>query len=155
MRVLPGSAVAIAGAMLLAGCGSSRPAGTTTTGVSLASPRAQQIALARSSSPLFAIFPAKPGERTCTIPGGGMRRAPLRGICMTHIRPARTHEPELIVTFMEVWPRVPCPRGGDCLNSVLLHTWSVRETEPIVTTGARLRVWPSQQSGAPAPQYYK
>ena len=161
MRVLAGTAVAIAGVILAAGCGSSRTAATTTTtatnaGVSLASSRAQQIALARSSDYLFSIFPAKPGEKRCEIPGGGMRTTPLRGVCATSIRRAQTHEPELIISFTEKWATPPCRSGMECiLHRTFHHTWRVLETEPIVTQGARLHIAATQQSGSTAPQYYK
>lgn len=146
------------------GCGSSGPKRIprfttppeTTAGVSLESPRTQQIALARDSNPFFSIFPVKPGSEKCVIPGGGMRTTPLRGVCATRIRAARTHEPELVVSFTEWWLDPPCPPGMACVMAVWRHhTWRVRETEPMVTTGARLRVWPALQSGSPAPQIYK
>jgi hypothetical protein len=163
MRIAAGTVVAIAGVVLAAGCGSSRPAAITTTttttsssGVSFASPRVQQIALARNSNALFRIFPAKAGSTNCEIPEGGVHFKPLRGTCVTSIRPAQSREPELIVSFTETWPMPKCGRGLYCpVFPTPRHTWLVRETEPIVTAGARLRVWPSEQSGTIAPQYYK
>jgi hypothetical protein len=35
------------------------------------------------------------------------------------------------------------------------HTWQVIEGEPLVTTGARLRILATRERGATAPQYYK
>jgi hypothetical protein len=161
MRVLARTVGVIVGATLAAGCGSSRTATTTTTattssGVTLTSPRVQQIALARASSDLFSIFPARAGTKRCTIPGGGLRTTPLRGNCTTRIRYADTHEPELLVSFTETWAPAPCPPGAFC--PVLIpqhHTWTVVETEPIVTTTAHLRIAATRQSGSTAPQFYK
>jgi len=157
MRVLAGAIVLI----LAAGCGSSRTAAprittTPSAGGSLASPREHQIALARASDVLFSIFPAKPGAKSCVIGGGGFRTTPLRGVCSTSIRRAQAHGPELIVSFTERWAYQPCRSGTECvLEHTFHHTWHVLETEPILTQGARLHIAATQESGAPAPQFYK
>jgi len=163
MRVLAGSILVIAAAVLVAGCGSSRTVTVTTTstttssGVTLSSPRVQQIALARASSDLFSIFPARPGTKNCTIPDGGPRgTTPLRATCTTRIRHADTHEPELLVSFTETWGPPPCPPGAFCpLLTTQHHTWTVVETEPQVTATAHLRIAATRESGSTAPQFYK
>ncbi|HLX33320.1 MAG TPA: hypothetical protein VKR79_11240 [Gaiellaceae bacterium] len=122
----------------------------------MGSPRVHQIALARASNRLFAIFPAQPGEKRCGIPEGGVHFRPLPGTCTTSIHAAATHEPALLVTFTEKWQFPPCPRGEYCAFSrTAHHTWQVIEGEPIVTATARLRIVATRQSGATAPQYYK
>ena len=160
MRVLAGTVVAIAGVILVAGCAGSWHTATgpaPSSGASPAPTRVQPIALARSSSDLFSIFPAKPGTKNCRIPSGGPAGVkPLRGVCTTSIRYPRTHEPELIVSFTEMWAPRGCKEGMACVAQLAFqHTWTVRETKPVVTAGARWRVWPSEQSGATAPQYYR
>jgi hypothetical protein len=159
MRVAAGMIVVIAGMVLAAGCGSSGKAPTTTTssGVSLASSRAQQIALARASNDLFSIFPAHPGTRSCEIPEGGVHFKPLTGTCFTRIRPGKTHEPTLLVSFTEYWSLGPPCRAGEACALIrsYRHTWRVIEAEPMVTEAARLRIAATQQRGSTAPQYYK
>jgi hypothetical protein len=158
MRDVGALVAVLAGAIvLIAGCGSSRTATTTTTsGVSLASSRAQQIALARSSNDLFSIFPERSATKPCGIPEGGVHFKPLRGTCRTSIRVAATHEPALLVAFTETWPVPTCPPGAFCpVMPVPKHTWTVVEGEPVVTTGSHLRILATRQSGTIAPQYYK
>lgn len=160
MRVLAGTIVAIAGVILAAGCGSSHtaapPTTTTTAGLSLTSPRVQQIALARNSSDLFSIFPAKPGVKPCAIPAGGVRFRPLHGYCRTSIRVGRTIEPRRVVSFTEVWSWPPCKDGRFCaIQRPSQHTWRVIEVEPMVPEGAGLRIAATWQGGSTAPQYYK
>lgn len=163
MRALKAAVGGAVGSLLLSGCALSGQRPTTqyttppetTAGVSLESPRVQQIALARASSDLFSIFPAKPGTGRCGIPAGGVRLKPLPGMCTTRIRAAATHEPALLVTFTERWT-FRCARGADCVAAwALHHTWTVVEGEPVVTAHSRLRILATRQSGATAPQYYK
>jgi hypothetical protein len=164
MRATRTAAAAIAGALALSGCAGSRPKQTThptttlpttTSQVSLASPRTQQIRLARASNQLFSIFPATPGTTTCLIPAGGLTARHLHGTCQTTIHPDRhKHEPAIIVTFTESWVRpVQCPPGAECVDLPLHHAWTIIEGEPIVTTGASLHVVATHSSGAPAPQF--
>jgi hypothetical protein len=152
MRALA-AAVALSAGVVLAGCAGSSPKLTahyttppeTTPGVSLESPRVQQIQLARASDPrVFGIFPARPGRKRCAIPEGGvhLKAAFFHGICTTSIHAAPTHEPALVVTFTETW------KAGR-------HTWRVIEGEPLVTAGAKLHVLATHTSGATAPQYWK
>ncbi len=163
MRAPAGIVLATAGVLVSAGCGSSHtaapttaPTTTTSSPVTLASPQAQQVALARRSDGLFSIFPARPGTKRCTIPGGGLRTTPLRGTCTTRIRAAGTHEPALLVSFTETWGPPPCPPGARCPYLVPQHhTWTVVETEPIGTATAHLRIAATRQSGPTAPQFYK
>jgi len=160
MRAIAAPIVVITGVLLAAACGSSgtaAPTTTTTSGLSLASPRVQQIALARTSNDLFSIFPASPGKKNCAIPEGGVHQKPgtLAGICATSIRREDSHEPALIVTFTETWT-FACPPGAFCpLRRPLSHRWQVIEGEPVVTSTSRLRVLGTRESGAPAPQSYK
>jgi hypothetical protein len=162
MRALPAAAAVVSGVLLASGCAGSGPKPSTqyttppetTAGLSLESPRVQQIALARRSNRLFAIFPAQPGEKKCGIPEGGVHFKPLRGTCATSIRSAATHEPALIVAFVEEW-RFSCPRGGDCLDATQRHTWEVVEGEPVGTPSSHLRILATRERGATAPQYYK
>lgn len=158
------AAVAVSAGSIVAGCAVSgpKPAAhyttapeTTSSGVSLDSPRVEQIRLARASNRLFSIFPAEPGRKTCGIPEGGAHFKPLRGTCLTSIHSAKSHEPTLIVTFIERWDN-GCPQtsdAGPCAPA--MHRWQVIEAEPVVTTTARLRVVATRSSGATAPQYYK
>jgi hypothetical protein len=142
--------------LLVTGCAGSGPKPTahhtsrpeTTGPVSLESPRAQQISLARASNRLFSIFPGRPRTKKCGIPEGGAHFKPLPGRCETSIRFAATHEPALIVSFTETW-RTSMP------SRAVHHTWQVIEGEPLVTTGARLRILATRERGATAPQYYK
>ena len=167
MRASAAAIVAGAAVLVASGCAGSGPRLTahyttppeTTAGLSLESPRVQQIRLARASNPrIFSIFPAVPGRKTCGIPAGGAHRKPLLlpATCETSIRSAATHEPALVVTFTERWRFPPCPRGADCLNRLLLHsTWQVVERVPMVTTTSGLRVIATRTSGATPPQYWK
>ena len=152
--------------LVAAGCAGSGPKPTahyttppeTTAGISLQSPRVQQIALARASNPqVFAIFPKAPGRRKCGIPEGGLHKKPLLlpGVCETSIHSAPTHEPALVVTFTEKWQSPPCPRGSDCLNHIVQSSWHIIEGEPLVTPTARLHVLATRTSGVPPPQSYK
>lgn len=162
MRALASTLVLL---FVASGCAGTGPKPSTqyttppeTTGVlSLESPRLQQIALARRSNDLFSIFPAKPGSKTCEIPEGGVHFQPLTGTCSTHIRPGDTHEPTLVVSFTEYWTNSPnCPGLRACSKiESFHHRWRVIEAEPMVTQGARLRIAATQESGSPAPQYYK
>ncbi|MDX6481874.1 MAG: hypothetical protein QOG85_2384 [Gaiellaceae bacterium] len=147
------TALAAAMALAVAGCGDAHTAPPTTTAPSV-TPSTHEIALARSSNGLLSIFPAKPGEKTCAIPEGGIHFQPLRGTCSTSIRWADTHEPELTVTFTEKWPR--CLPADDCVaGGTLHHTWQVVEGATMVTASSPLHVLATRQSGATAPQYYK
>lgn len=158
MRALLGTVVAIAGATLAAGCGSSGTAPTTTvgSGTAVMSPQAQKIALARGSNGLFSIFPARPGRKTCAIPAGGLRTKPIMGMCSTSLRRGRTHEPAWIVSFTEYWTVGPrCPPGDHCgPTHGFQHTWRVIEAEPVITPGARWRIAATRESGAIPPQLY-
>jgi hypothetical protein len=161
MRALAPTVAVGAGLLLAAGCAGSRPTThyttppETTAGLSIESPRVRQIALARASNRLFAIFPARPGTKRCGIPEGGVHFKPLPEICMTSIHAAPTHEPALIVTFTERW-RDGCPQSSDAGPcSPARHTWRVIEGEPMVTTTTRLRIVATREDGATAPQYYK
>jgi hypothetical protein len=160
MHVLAGTVVAIASAILATGCGSSGTAPTTThSGVTLASPRAQQVALALASNRLFSIFPARPGAKSCEIPEGGVHVhfKPLTGTCFTRIRHGRTLEPTLVVSFTEFWTvGPPCQPGEACaLIRSYQHTWRVIEAESMVAGVPRLRIAAIRQRGSTAPQYYK
>lgn len=109
--------------------------------------------MARSSSPLFEIFPGVPGEKTCAIPAGGITAINVQGTCRTIVRPAPTHEPSFTVTFTETWS-FECPPGTMCpLRLPLHHTWTFLEGTPVSTPGAPLRILARTQSGLPAPQY--
>ena len=125
MRVLAGVFIAVG--LLAAGCASNQSAARTTgTGVSLMSPRAEQIARARASNDLFSIFPANPGEQPCRIPEGGVHFKPLRGECRTSVHESRIHEPRWVVSFTETWKFPPCPPQDDCLSvRFFRHTWRV------------------------------
>jgi hypothetical protein len=152
IRVAAGTVLAVAAVILGASCGSSRaqrPATTTTTSpkVALVSSVARQVALARSSSSVFSIFPAEPGAKACRIPEGGLSPRLLGGVCVTSIRYGHTHEPDVIVSFTEKWPYTPCPRGVFCADSAWKHhTWRVSETGPSIAV--------TDETGSIAPQYY-
>lgn len=156
VRAIATVAAVICSILAAAGCGGSGRHHTTTppttsSGCCDASPTGAQIQLARSSSPLFSIFPAAPGETACVIPAGLGR---LRGTCRTSVRPARTHEPAFIVSFTETW----MSRVGKCspfcpVPFRLYHTWTILEGEPVVTTGSRLHVYATHSRGARAPQF--
>lgn len=126
---------------------------TTSSGCCDASPTGAAIQFARSSSPLFSIFPAAPGKKACLIPAGGLTFFNLHGTCRTIVRPARTHAPAFIVTFTETWVTV-CPPGADCpLRRRLHHTWTFVEGGLPGTPGAGLHILARRQSGVPAPQF--
>ena len=164
VRAIATTAAMICSVLLAAGCAGSgpkqtahytTPPETTDSGVSLNSPRVEQIQLARSSSPLFSIFPAAQGTKACAIPAGGLAPNHLHGTCRTVVRSARTHEPAIIVTFTETWmPGGKCPPGAYCpVSWPLHHTWTIVEGTPVITPGARLHILARRQSGMPAPQF--
>jgi len=156
------AAAVICSVLVAAGCGGSggkQTAHYTTTppttcvGCLDLSPTRMEIRLARSSSPLFSIFPASPGERRCVIPAGGLAATHLRGWCRTSVRHIGTHDRGVVVSFTEAWvPESRCPPGDHCPAVVALHhTWSIVERDP--WPGAPLRIVARRQSGnAPAPQ---
>ena len=160
-RAIAAAAVVLFSVLLAAGCAGSGPkqtarstttSSTTGTGCCEASPTGTQIQLARSSSPLFSIFPAARGTKACLIPAGGPGPDRLHGTCRTSVRPAPTHEPAVVVTFTETW-MPSCPPGAFCpLFRPLHHTWTIVEGMPVITPGARLHILARRQSGAPAPQ---
>jgi hypothetical protein len=116
----------------------------------------EEVRVARSSNPLFSIFPAVPGERRCAIHNGARPRRPYQGICRTSVHSRPTHEPSVSVSFTEIWG-LSCLRGGYCPASQLArhHTWQVIEGEPVVTQGAKLHVFATDSRGARAPQDYR
>jgi len=150
------AAVAVVGALLLSGCGFTGPRPSTqyitppeTTGGLSSEPfPARQIAVARRSNNLFAIFPARPGTKRCGIPEGGVHFKPLAGRCTTSVHTSPTYTPGAAVTFIETW-KFPCRRIDDCVNGrTYRHVWQV-------ILDPRLRVVETPQSGSTAPQYYK
>jgi len=150
MRAAVAALVLTVGAGATAGCAGSRL-------ISAAPPpptRAQQIELARGSNRLFSIFPAKPGQKKCGIPEGGVHFKPLPGFCATSIEPGNGKTRPTIVSFTEKWLDPPCPPGRWCvLETWRHHTWRVSETN--ITSIARVQVGATFESGAAAPQYYK
>lgn len=164
VRAIATTAAVVCGALVVAGCAGSGPKQTahdtttpptTSSSCCDASPTGARIQLARSSSPLFAIFPAAPGKRACLIPAGGLARTRLHGTCRTLVQRARTHEPAIVVSFTEIWMSGgKCPPGAYCPVSMpLQHTWKLVEGAPVSTPGARLHILATRQSGAPAPQF--
>ena len=145
------TAAVICGALVAAGCAGSAAKPTTHYGATAPTTGAQ-IQFARSSSPLFSIFPAAPGTKACVIPAGVVG---LHGTCRTSVRPARTHESAFIVTFTESWMSGGrCPPGGYCpVSWPLHHTWTIVEGTPVSTPGARLHILARRESGVPAPQF--
>ena len=161
VRAIANTAAVICSVLLAAGCAGSgpkqtahytTPPETTDSGVSLNSPRVEQIQLARSSSPLFSIFPAAPGTKACAIPAGGLAPNHLHGTCRTVVRPARTHEPAITVNFTETWT-YECRSMFCPVVMPLHHTWTIIEGTPVITPGARLHILARRQSGMPAPQF--
>ena len=156
------TAAVICSVLVAAGCAGSgpkqtahytTPPETTDSGVSFNSPRVEQIQLAHSSSPLFSIFPAVPGTKACLILAGGPRPGHLHGTCRTVVRPARTHEPAIIVSFTETW-RYECRSMFCPVVMPLHHTWTIVEGAPVSTPGARLHILARRQSGFLAPQLF-
>lgn len=150
MRAIAAAVGVISGVLIASGCSHLTAQYTTTPettgGLSLESPRVEQIALARTSNSLFSIFPAHPGTKKCGIPAGGVRFKPWPGTCTTGIRADPKHEPGIVVTFTEKWNT--CLREDDCVvGRNLHHRWQVIERD--------LKVVATRQSGATAPQYYK
>jgi hypothetical protein len=151
--------VGVVGALLLSGCALTEPRPSTHTtppettgGHASQSPLVRQIAVARSSNRVFAMFPAHPGTKRCAIPEGGVHFEPLAGRCTTSARDSPTHAPARVVTFTETWST--CGRADDCVVArTLHHTWHV--IEGLATLKPMLRVVATRQSGATAPQYYK
>lgn len=116
----------------------------------------EEVRVARSSNlRLFSIFPTVPGTRRCSIPDGALGTKPIPGTCQTSVRPRRTMEPSVSVTFTESWwPH--CPPMTACSPRALRHhIWQVIEGEPIVKRGAKLHVYATHSRGATAPQDYK
>lgn len=145
-RTLPVAVVLTVIGGLVAGCGDSGMK------VSLASPPAQQVELARASNSLFSIFPAQPGTKKCLIPNSAHTTTPVHGTCQTSIDGANTHEPALIVTFTETWNIPPCAPSACTGVEARQHTWRVVEAKPFLKTGARLSVAATHSSGVTAPQ---
>ena len=148
MRAVVAAVVGIASVLVISGCGGSGPT------VSLSSPLAEQVELARASNDLFSIFPAAPGTKRCGIPDSASTKT-LHGTCESSIAGAATQEPALIVTFTETWNSPPCLPSACTGREVKQHSWKVIEAEPVVTKGANLRVAATHSSGAAAPQNSK
>lgn len=98
------------------------------------------IEIARSSSPLFGIFPDHVATRPCRIPRGGPALGSLRGTCSTRLR----QEPRgrSAVQFVEHW------RGTGILLARFTHTWRV-------LVGPSGRVLATRTAGAEAPQLWR
>lgn len=148
MRVVAAAVAVIAGVPVVAGCAGSN------SKVSLGSPPAQQVELARASNGLFSIFPAAPGTRKCAIPDGASATA-LHGICQSRVAGAKTQEPALIVTFTETWNSPPCAPTDCTGREARQHTWQVVEAASLPPQGAQLQVAATHSSGVRAPQSYK
>jgi hypothetical protein len=112
----------------------------------------QEVTVARTSNPLFSIFPRVPGERPCMIPDGSPSPRSYNGICRTSVRTRQTHEPSVSVSFTESWwPH--CPPMTACSPRALRHhTWQVIEGEPIIRPGAKFHIYATKSKGAKAPQ---
>jgi len=162
-RAIVTTAVGLCCVLVAAGCagsGGKQAARSTTTtrttscsGCIDVSPTAAEIQLARSSSPLFSLFPAEPGKKACFIAAGIGR---LRGWCRTSVRRAQTHEPAIVVSFTEAWfPESRCPPWDHCLAvREMHHTWTfVEGSLPWGTPGAGLHILATRQSGEMAPQF--
>jgi hypothetical protein len=128
-----------------------RPATPPCSGCIDTSPTGAALNLARSSSPLFSIFPATPGKKPCWIPAGGPPLLHLHGTCRTVVRRAATHEPAFVVSFTETWmPKSHC-RPFCPVIIRQYHTWSVVER---ALPGAGLHIAATRQTGNAAPQFY-
>jgi len=97
------------------------------------------IEVARSSSPLFAIFPGHVATRACRIPRGGPAVGSFRGTCSTRLR--FRHRRTLVV-FVEHW------RGTGIMLARFTHRWRV-------LVGASGRVLATHTTGAEAPQLWR
>ena len=149
MRGLVAATVVIASLLLVvSGCGGSGAK------VSLGSSPGQQVELARASDGLFSIFPAAPGTQRCVIPDGASSTT-LHGTCESSVGGAKTLEPALVVTFTETWNSPPCAPTACTGREARQQTWQVIEAEPVLTTGAKLRVAGTRSSGSTAPQNHK
>ncbi len=136
----------ITGVLVVSGCGGSGAK------VTLDSPPAQQVELARASNDLFSIFPAAPGTQKCLVPNGA---SGLHGTCESSVGGANTQEPALVVTFTETWNSPPCAPTACTGREARQHTWQVTEAEPLLTAGAKLRVAGTRSSGSTTPQNQK
>jgi len=109
-----------------------------------AAARSTPIGDARASSPLFAIFPARVGARSCRIPRGGPYRAghmTIPGRCSTADHPSPGRSGITVVVFSERWDHLTRfdPRRAH------VHTWRV-------SVDAFGRVVDVRESGVAAPQ---
>ena len=92
--------------------------------------------VAKASDAMLSIFASRPGVMRCSIPAGGTATSAgvlkryIPGRCGTAVSVAPTHEPAVIVTFTESWPR--ClqgyrPGAGPVLRR---HTWHIMVSLP-------------------------
>jgi hypothetical protein len=157
-------ALAVFAVGLAAGCASSHQADIKNppkSGRSRASfPTAMRVA--KASHSMLSIFAPRPGVTPCRIPDGATATSTsvlkrfVPGRCRTSVRVAPTHEPALIVTFTESWPRCLqgyCPGRGPVLRR---HTWHImvslpfgRTRQPSVVTAK------TRSTGALPPQDYQ
>jgi hypothetical protein len=101
VAVLLGAALVAAGCASAHGRSSPKRSGLATAGRAVA-----EIAAARrTDAGLFAIFPRRPGVRSCRIPSGaGLVAARPSGTCTTRVRYPDTHgHGEARVEFRESW----------------------------------------------------
>ena len=162
------AAVAVAGVLTLAACGSSSighgPPIRRGAGAARLASLLHDVRAARSSNYMLSIFPVTiDGHRKCSfanIPGPtSPALPPLHGLCWTKIEPARNrHEPLEIVTFTERlhWPGRPCQRGAECLLATLsgrrqFSSWIVW-VKPPTSAGQKPRVVAMHQRGWYPPQ---
>lgn len=105
------------------------------------------IAQARSTRPLFRIFPDFMNFAVrCSIPRGGRHSGTIAGVCLTDAYSAPTTRVRQ-VKFLEHWP-LAGSRSGNWPSYEKGGGW-------IVTLGSRGRVRSIRETGHPPPQLWK
>ena len=100
------------------------------------------VRVAKASDSKLSIFPSRPGVIRCSIPTGArttstdtlLKRGFIPGECRTRVRVSPSHEPALIVSFTERWPKCLqgycTPTGGPPIRR---HSWQIMVSLPYGT----------------------
>ena len=121
------------------------------------------VRVAKASDSTLSIFPSRPGVIRCRIPTGApttstdLVKVFIPGKCRTRVRVFPSHEPALIVSFTERWPKCLqgycTPSGGAVTRR---HSWQIMVSLPYGTfrRPAVVKV-KTRSTGALPPQDYQ